>query len=41
MYNNNPKILLDYASPEVWKGEQYSWPCDIWSIGCIIYELAA
>ncbi|CAD8086343.1 unnamed protein product [Paramecium sonneborni] len=30
-----------YASPEVWKGEQYSWPCDIWSIGCIIYELAA
>ncbi|CAD8202455.1 unnamed protein product [Paramecium pentaurelia] len=28
-----------YAAPEVWKGEQYSWPCDIWSIGCIIYEL--
>ncbi|CAD8210657.1 unnamed protein product [Paramecium octaurelia] len=29
-----------YAAPEIWKGEQYSWPCDIWSIGCIIYELA-
>ncbi|KAM3135066.1 G2-specific serine/threonine protein kinase [Paramecium bursaria] len=29
-----------YAAPEVWKGDQYSWPCDLWSLGCIIYELS-
>ena len=33
--------IIDYAAPEVWKGDIYSWPCDIWSIGCITYELAA
>lgn len=37
----NWKYYLDYAAPEIWKGELYNWSCDIWSIGCIIYEMAA
>ena len=28
-----------YASPEVWLDESYDNKSDIWSIGCIIYEL--
>ena len=28
-----------YASPEVWKDMPYSYKSDLWSIGCIIYEL--
>ena len=30
-----------YAAPEVWENESYNNKCDIWSIGCIIYEMAA
>jgi len=30
-----------YASPEVWSDKPYDYKCDIWSIGCIIYELCA
>ena len=30
-----------YASPEVWKDEPYSYKSDLWSIGCVIYELCA
>ncbi|CAM6001463.1 unnamed protein product [Sphagnum balticum] len=30
-----------YTSPEIWKGEQYGSKCDIWSLGCLIYELCA
>lgn len=30
-----------YASPEVWKGMSYDKKCDIWSMGCVIYELCA
>jgi len=29
-----------YASPEVWQDKPYSSKCDIWSMGCVIYELA-
>lgn len=28
-----------YASPEVWSDKPYDYKCDIWSVGCIIYEL--
>lgn len=30
-----------YASPEVWKDKPYDNKCDIWSLGCVLYELAA
>ena len=39
------KVLLTqtgtpyYASPEVWRDEPYSYKSDLWSIGCVIYEL--
>ena len=29
-----------YAAPEVWENESYNNKCDIWSIGCILYEMA-
>ena len=41
------KVLLTqtgtpyYASPEVWRDEPYSYKSDLWSIGCVIYELCA
>lgn len=28
-----------YCPPEVWKDKPYSEKCDIWSLGCVIYEL--
>ncbi len=28
-----------YLAPEIWKDLPYDYKCDIWSIGCIIYEL--
>ena len=30
-----------YASPEIWQDKGYDNKTDIWSIGCIIYEMAA
>ena len=30
-----------YASPEIWNDNPYDYKCDIWSAGCIIYEMSS
>ena len=29
-----------YMSPEIWKNRPYDYKCDVWSVGCLLYELA-
>lgn len=30
---------LNYRSPEVYRGENYGYPADMWSLGCLILEI--
>ena len=44
--NNNKMITGQvgtpfYTAPEIWNEEPYNYKCDIWSIGCIIYEMTS
>lgn len=29
-----------YTAPEIWNGQVYDGKCDIWSLGCLMYECA-
>ena len=29
-----------YLAPEIWKNSQYDYRCDIFSLGCVVYEMA-
>ena len=26
-------------APEVWSGKMYSYSSDLWSLGCVVYEM--
>jgi NIMA (never in mitosis gene a)-related kinase len=48
-YIHNKKMSLyqplitisSYTAPELLNRQKFSYKCDIWSVGCIIYEMAA
>jgi len=31
-------VTPDYCAPQILENAEYSYKCDIWSAGCIIYE---
>ena len=36
---NEPFGTLGYVAPEILRKEPYSFSCDLWSYGCVIYAL--
>jgi serine/threonine protein kinase len=36
---DDPFGTIGYVAPEILKKEPYSFSCDCWSLGCIIYAL--
>ena len=39
---NQPHINKSlYTAPEIWNKKKFNYKCDIWSLGCIIYEMAS
>ena len=39
LLNNTQTGTPYYASPEIWKDKPYNFKTDIWSLGCILYEM--
>ena len=39
-FNDNVITTLPYRAPDVVLGHKIKYPCDVWSIGCTIIELA-
>ena len=39
--NNTGTCTTTYAAPEMLQGKEYRYKVDIWSLGCILYELCA
>jgi NIMA (never in mitosis gene a)-related kinase 1/4/5 len=40
--NNMTKTRIGtpfYASPEIWNSNPYNYKADMWSLGCILYEM--
>ena len=38
-YLNSVNGALLYMAPEILRGEEYNYKCDLWNIGIIIYNL--
>ena len=38
---NEPFGTVGYVAPEVLKRQPYSFSCDVWSLGCIVFALIA